>query len=416
MNQKTISTSLRDRSKRVMNTSHPIVHEIKEMIAERLSQGKEVIDFSQAILSFSPPPPVLEVLKNLDPNDPELHRLGRVGGLPELREAVAEYRKDAYCEKINAKNILITAGANHAFLLAIMTLADSDGTVALLEPYFFNHEMTIGLAGCNLVSAKLIDHDHGELEFKQHKAFTRPSFFTSSFDGGDQNWSNVDVLVVTNPNNPTGTYIEGLDRLEKMGKWLVVDESYLHFDYRREPRPTPHRFTLDHTLHIGSFSKSFSLGGWRVGYIIAHEKLIPELIKVQDATLIHPAVLSQKLALAALQDPKAHFGVILPELGRRREELLKGLKASGKFENIYGDGAVFLFVKLKGNGYDSDFQAMGLLDDLGIATVPCSTFGERGRGYLRFAYGMTDVEQIQRACTLMKDETNPNTRSGMKHL
>ncbi len=373
----------------------PFVHYAKEKILARRCAGKKVFDFSQALVSMPPPPKAIEVIRTLDPLDPSLHALGPVPGLQDLREEIARYRQEVYMDNLNANNVVVTAGANHAFLLVTMVLTSGVPITGILSnPYFFNH-------------ATALHYMADEIKFyslKEKEGF-QPDMATLQKVLSDEKLMRS-IIALTNPNNPTGVCMDGgsLAKIEDVvangtGKRLIIDESYAGFDYR-DPQLAAAKFNIGTTIVIGSFSKSFSLASWRVGYIIADTKLIPEIIKVQDASIICPGIAAQRIALAALQDRDPYFKHRVARLGEKRKRLLEGLSTLPCIEDVYGNGAVFLFAKLRDNA-DCSAVAEDILDQFGIATIPGSAFGDGGKGYLRFAYGIVNEEEIDQACELL---------------
>jgi len=375
-------------SKRIYETPSPIVHIMKTKMQQRRASDKETMDFGQALVSLPPPANALKQLKEVISSDPEIHKLGYVAGLPKLREEIAKYRNEAYKEKITADNVLVTSGANNSFLILQMALTDAGDETLLLEPFFFNHEMSVKLAGGKVVSCPLNE----DLDFQPSLEKIKKVWTTKT-----------KILVVTNPNNPTGTIInsENLEALQKFVQekngWIIVDESYVFFEHSERVKP---KLSLRSTIHIGSFSKSLSLAGWRVGYVVAEKQLISELIKAQDATTIHPSVASQQLALFSLKEKDHHFKKMMQILKGRRDILKQKLQELGIFEKLYGDAGVFIFAKLK-DDLDDVKIANRLLEKVGVVTVPGSAFGDAGRGYLRFCYGNITTEEIIRGCELL---------------
>lgn len=374
-------------SKRITNTADPIVHVMKKIMYERLAAGNEVIDFGQAVVDFPPPKSAQDAIRKLE-SVPDLHKLCHVPGLPELRAEIAEYRQKGFDKTIAESNILVTAGANHAFLQAMLGITDPEDEVMLLSPYFFNHEMCIQLVGCKPIFCKLDESNNFQPTIEQIEHF----------------WSDkVKALIVVTPGNPHGTIVDEKLLLAIQGfvasknSWLIVDESYVYFDYRDNP-PNEANLSLDKTIRIGSFSKSFSLAGWRIGYLIGNEPLIHQLIKSQDATIIHPSIASQQVALAALQEKNSHLQNILPQLDQRRKLLKEELLKIPAFASVYGDGGVFVFAKLRDIGDDRKL-AIELAEKVGVITSPGSAWG--ASGYLRFSYGLSSTNEIIKGCNML---------------
>lgn len=375
-------------SQRILNTPEPIVHKMKELMYARTAAGKEVIDFGQALVSRKPSE---TVVGKLDLHNPEVFKLGPVAGLPKLRTGIAEYIQQSYANSLGQENVIVTAGGNQAFVLTLLAVTDPGDEVMLLSPYFFNHEMALRLVGAKAVFCNV--------ESSQD--------FLPNLDTIEKSWHpGIKALVVVNPNNPTGVVAPAstLEVIEKFvaeqGAVLIVDQSYLGFDFR-EVKDQP-KFRTESTVVISSFSKTFSLAGWRIGFAVGNQDYIQSMIKAQDASIICPPIASQHLALAALAEPRDIFSNFLVELNQRRLLLKEGLSRTSLFEETYGDGGVFVFAKIKPN-IPSEKLAVELLNELGVVTSPGFAWG--AEGYIRFSYGVTSTEDITRGCKLLEEYT-----------
>jgi aspartate/methionine/tyrosine aminotransferase len=352
----------------------PVVHHMKERIAQRAHAAPCTIDLTQALVAYPPPlaPP------DLDLADPAIHKLGPVQGDPMLRERIAEYRAGAFDALISAANVIVTAGANQAFALAMIGLAKPGYDVILPSPYFFNHAMTVRARG-----AKVID-----------VPVTVPSF-QPDISAVQAIWTpQTAALVVTDPGNPTGMNLTANNRLrlqdavrERHG-WLIVDETYFEFQY--EPRSIAPPLSVANAIVIGSFSKSLSLSGWRVGYLIGPESTVEQLLSVQDCIMIAAPTAAQALVVHALGRRREHLAALLPKLRASKGRLERALRACALIDAVYGEAAVFLWARVA-NDRPASTVVDYLLDELGIAVVAGDSFG--APGHLRVAYGtVTDAE------------------------
>lgn len=374
-------------SKRIQETADPIVHTMKQIIFKRRQENKVIYDFGQAMLDFNPPQTAQRRIENIS-HIPNLHKLAHVQGLPALREAIATYRQDVIQEKISKEHILVTAGGNHAFVQTLFGITDPGDDILLLSPHFFNHEMNIQLVGAHPLFCPLNAEEN----------------FQPNLEEIQKHWTKkTKALVLVNPGNPHGAIIqdEVLKKLERFiaskNTWLIIDESYTGFVYDdKQKNTTP--LSLQHTIRIGSFSKSLSLAGWRVGYLIGNTMLLHQLIKSQDANIIHPTIASQHIALVGLQERESFFQSILPTLKSRRDLLKALLLDMSAFSHVYGDGGVFVFAKLQ-DKWDDMSLAKKLAEELGIITSPGTAWG--APGHLRFSYGMISEEEIKKACALL---------------
>lgn len=368
------TSSAREEAHPARGVGDPVVHRMKERIAHRAYAVPPTIDLTQALVAY--PPPV--DLADVDLSDPALHKLGPMPGDPVLRERVAAYRAAAFDKPISAANVIITAGANQAFTLAMLGLVRPSDDVMLPSPYFFNHAMTVRARGANVIDVPMAG----------------PAF-QPDVAALEAAWTQgIGAVVVTDPSNPTGINLTASSRLRvqetvrEHDSWLVVDETYFEFQY--EPRAFAPPLALGNTILIGSFSKSLSLSGWRVGYLIAPEQVVEELLSIQDCTIIAAPTAAQVLAVRALERRKAHLGALLPKLRASKQRLERALRSSRLIDAVYGEAAVFLWAHIA-RGRSASAAVDYLLDDLGIAFVAGDSFG--APGYVRIAYGtVTDTE------------------------
>ena len=359
----------------MIGVGDPVVHRMKERIAQRAQAMPPTIDLTQALVAHAPPVD----LADLDFGDPALHRLGPMPGDPVLRERVAAYRASAFDTPISAANVIITAGANQAFTLAMLGLVRPGDDVLLPTPHFFNHAMTVRARGANVIEVPVSDitfqPDAGTVE----AAWTRQTA----------------ALVVTDPGNPTGMNLTASSRVglqeivRAHDRWLFVDETYFEFQY--EPRVVAPSLTLENTILIGSFSKSLSLSGWRVGYLIAPERVVEELLSVQDCTVIAAPTAAQVLALRALERRKEHLAAVLPNLRASKQRLERALRECAVFDEVHGEAAVFLWARVAGSR-PASAAVDYLFDQFGIALVAGDSFG--APDHVRVAYGTVSSDEI----------------------
>ena len=209
---------------------------------------------------------------------------------------------------------------------------------------------------------------------------------------------NVRAVVLTTPSNPTGEVIGGpalgalADALRSRGVWLSVDETYLTFVYDSAPFSATRLIETGNVIVVGSFSKTFAMMGWRLGYLAAPEAVIREAIKVQDAMIICPPAIAQYALLGALTDEPDYCPGLMPELRARRNFMADRLHRLGVGWTPTG-GGFFSFVKIS-NCTDSVAFSLDLLEETGVAAVPGRSFGRRGEGHLRLSYGGAAIPQL----------------------
>ena len=210
-------------------------------------------------------------------------------------------------------------------------------------------------------------------------------------------------VVVTTPSNPTGEVCSSVElltlatALKDAGVWLIVDETYLPLVYETQPASATQWLRLENVVVAGSFSKTFAMMGWRIGYLAAPPDVTAEALKVQDAMLICNSAIAQQGLLAVLRDAPAYYKSMLPVLQERRDYLMSRLAAVDGIDWVHPAGGLFLFARIR-KCEDSYALSRRLLDDAHVATVPGRAFGRAGEGYLRISYGAVDVATLERAC------------------
>lgn len=352
--------------------------------------GADLISLGQGVPGF---PPVETAIDSARQSllDPTTHVYGAVAGLTSLREALSERLREENGMKVDPeREMLIIAGANYGFLLALLTLLEPGDKVLLPSPHYFDHEMGIRIIGAIPVEVPLRE----ETGFQLTLADLEPHLQTEPR-----------ALVMVSPNNPTGAvYDPGEMRdmarvLASQGVTIISDETYQHFTYGgaehfslgslAEARP--------HVITIGSFSKTYSLTGWRVGYLISDADYMQEALKVQDSMMVCTPIVSQMAALGALRAPREELARRREMLAERRRLLIDRLSGIPSLTWRATRGSYFAFVRVQGCT-DSVALAADLLERAHLAVVPGSVFGKNGEGYLRLSYGSVGLDELDEAC------------------
>jgi aminotransferase len=351
------------------------------------SHGHHVISLGQALPFFAPPGVAIEAARAaLD--DPAVHLYATDPGLPGLRSALAQRLARVTGQHVVADDVLIAAGANHAFALTVATMVSAGDEVVLPAPYFTNHHMTVIAIGAVPVEAPIAD---------------RATFSVRWSDLAPCISARTRAVVLCNPSNPTGAVVtahEGaviVRELAGRGITVISDETYMslvldgeHWSAASEPS------WRDHVVVVGSFSKAFGMMGWRVGYVLADAAICGEIVKVQDAMIICAPVISQMAAEAAVRDCWDHPRSFHADLRRRRQILTDALAVVPGVDWIPGSGGLFGFARID-DCDDSESLSRALLEDAHIVTIPGSAFGPSGEGYLRLSYGRASEPELLEA-------------------
>jgi aminotransferase len=361
---------------------------LNDVAASWRARGADVITLGQALPGFAPPAVAIDALrKALD--DAASHIYSSDAGIPELRAALAKALAHHGGRVDPEREIIITAGGNQAFQLALTTLVVHGDEVVLAAPYFLNHEMAVRSVGAIPIEAP-VPAGRG---------------FQATWDDLAPHMSlRTRAVVLVTPSNPTGAVIERaeLQRIvtecASRDVLVIVDETYMQFVYDGEP------FTAAalpewqrNVVIVGSFSKAFAITGWRCGYLLAHSDAIAEAMKIQDCMVICAPVPVQRAVAAVLEQEPRYPRRWLPELKERRDFLVDALRKVPGLEPVMTSGGFFVMVRIAGCD-DSRAAAMELIERQQVVTIPGRFFGNSGEGYLRISYGAATTERLQAAC------------------
>ncbi|KAG0599622.1 hypothetical protein M758_12G166500 [Ceratodon purpureus] len=377
-------------ARRVLGTETPVMVQMQEL----LRGATDVISLAQGVVHWQPPEEALTKIKGLV-DEPTTSHYGADDGLPELREALLEKlrRENKLCNS----SVMVTAGANQAYVNVVLTLCDPGDKVVLFVPYYFNAFMAYQMTGVTDIvlgpsdSALHPDADWLEKLLKSEDPKQIPK-----------------VVSVVNPGNPSGTYVPEplLKRISEMcreaGAWLIVDNTYEYFMYDDCKHVC---LEGDHIINIFSFSKAYGMMGWRVGYIaypIGVTGMGAQLLKVQDNIPICASIIGQKLALAALQAGPEWVQEKVKRLGENRKVLLDALSPLGKGAVRGGEGAIYLWAQLPNNAATNDVAddvaiVRWLVKKHGVSVIPGSASG--GPGFIRISYGGLTEEKCRLAAS-----------------
>jgi aminotransferase len=355
--------------------------------AELRAEGHDVITLGQALPFFPPPASAIEAARAAV-DGPDVHVYATDSGLPSLRTALAARMTPSIGQPITPEDLLIAAGANHAFTLAVTTMVSPRDEVLLPAPYFTNHYMTIVALGATPVEAPMADRDTFDVRWS---------------DLEPRVTSRTRVIVLCNPSNPTGAPVSPVEgqvivrEAAARGIAVISDETYMALVYDR-----PHWSAAsvpgwrDNVVVVGSFSKAFGMMGWRVGFVLADAAVCDQVVKVQDTMIICAPVISQIAAEAAVRLDWDYALSFHAELRARRAVLADALAPIPRIRWTPTAGGLFAFARIAGCE-DSEALAHDLLERAYVVTIPGAAFGPSGEGHLRLSYGRADREQLAEA-------------------
>jgi aspartate aminotransferase len=356
------------------------------------AQGHEVVNLSQGFPPFGPSALALDAVGRALAR-PESHRYGPNAGLQELRDALATALRGEGMD-VESEEIVITAGGNQAFQLALMTTVDPGARVVLPSPYFPNHEMVVRAHGCVPVEAPIADREG----------------FQPTWDDLAPYVDGAAAVVLCTPANPTGARVSR-DEMERIvGELaarrvrLIADETYLHFLFgeRDGEAPTAHvsaasvKGWRETVVLTGSFSKSFGVMGWRVGFLGARRDVLRHAIKIQDATVICAPVPFQAALAEVVRAEWDYTRRALPGLEANRRAVSRALAGSRSTRWTPTTGGIFAFLRIATQRPSAEISRE-LLERAGLITIPGTAFGTAGEGHLRISYSQGTPESLESA-------------------
>ncbi|MDZ7662699.1 pyridoxal phosphate-dependent aminotransferase [Thiohalophilus sp.] len=338
-------------------------------------QGRDIVHMEIGEPDFPTPAPVIAAATRAIAEG-EVHYTPAVG-LSALREAIAGFYQDRYGVSLPAQRIVVTPGASGALLLALGVLLEPGQGVMLADPGY----------PCNRNFAHFLDAR------VQPVPVQADTGYQLSLAQVQQHWqTDTRVVMLASPANPTGTLIPPdelraiIDWVEHQGGTVIVDEIYHGLVYGDAP-PTA-LACGDRVFVINSFSKYFSMTGWRIGWLVAPADQIPALDKLAQNLFLSASTPAQHAALAAFEPQTL---AILEQrreaFEQRRDFLLPALREIGFDIKVEPQGAFYLYADCSRFTDNSFVFARSLLQEIGVAITPGNDFGDnQPERHVRFAY------------------------------
>lgn len=348
------------------------------LVGDLIRTNPGTISLGQGVVSYGPPPQALERLRDFLAS-PDPHKYQPVHGIPALLEAIQH--------KLGLENgvgigpqrsIVVTAGANMAFMNAVLAITDPGDEIILAQPYYFNHEMAAVIADARPVA--VATDEHYQLRLEALAAAITPR---------------TRAIVTISPNNPTGAVYSEADLravnelCRERGLYHISDEAYECFtwDGARHFSPASLPDSAPHTIALYSLSKSHGFASWRIGYMVAPRHLFESLRKIQDTNLICPPVVSQWAATGALEAGREYCQAQRPTIAAARQIMLERLLAAEELCTVpTAAGAFYLLLRVP-TPMPPMLVSERLVREHRVAVIPGHAFGVTDRCTLRVSYG-----------------------------
>ena len=370
----------------------------------RISNQYGAVNLSQGFPDFDPPKAILDRLAEVAHED--YHQYSITWGAQNFREALAAKQTRYMGRTIDPNNeIVVTCGSTEAMMTAMMTVTNPGDKVVIFSPFYENYGADTILTGAEPIYVPLtppeftFDPEVLENAFRQHPK----------------------ALILCNPSNPCGKVFTR-DELEliaglakKYDVYVITDEVYEHIVY------APHTHTYfaalpgmwERTISCSSLSKTYSVTGWRLGYVIAPAPIIERAKKVHDFLTVGAAAPLQEAIIPGLRFGQDYYDDLLAKYTHKRDLFCEGLDALGLVHNV-PQGAYYVMMDISEFGYDSDLKfCEELAAKVGVGAVPGSSFFREPVNHLiRFHFAKKDETLLDALNRLegLRDKIKPKHR------
>lgn len=349
-------------------------------------QGIDVDNLSIGRPDFDTPAHIKEAAKRAI--DDGLVHYTASPGILELREAICRHYQEEYQLSYDPDQIIVTVGATEAIYVALQSVLNPGDEVLVPQPTYPNYLSWSILGGAQVVTVPLREENLFSLKAEDVEKHVTPK---------------AKALMLNSPHNPTGQVLERDDILD-LAELAIRHDFLVVFDdvYRRHLYDQVAYFNIaqaegmqDRTILVGSFSKTYAMDGWRVGYLIVPRPILSSTLKLHHSVISCPNTFVQFGGLAALTEPQDCVQHMVDEYDRRRRLLMSYLDDIG-LPYVRPRGAFYIFPSVKRTGLSSREFSDFLLEDARVAVVPGDAFGSGGEGYVRISYSIP-YEEIDRA-------------------
>ena len=360
-----------------------IVMDVMRAANERAASGKEVLHLEVGQPSTSAPKAVIAAAKQA--LDQDLLGYTDALGVPPLRERLAAYYKDYYGVEVPTERIIITTGSSGAFMLSFLTVFEHGDKVGLASPSYPAYKNILHALGVETI----------DIPVGPETAFQPTAEILENLE------IDLDGLIIASPSNPTGSMLSE-EALKDIVAWcdasgvrLISDEIYHRITY--EGKASTALSYSDDAIIVNSFSKYFSMTGWRLGWMIVPENLIRTSECLAQNLFISPPTLSQ-LATISVFDCFDELDENVARYAENRAILLSELPKAGLDQLAPSDGAFYVYADVTRFTNDSEVFCKKVLAETGVAITPGIDFDtERGSQFVRFSFAGATADMAEAA-------------------
>ena len=316
-------------------------------------------------------------------------------GIPELREACANYLNRARGLKIEPGQIIVTPGAKPIMFFAILALLEKGDEAIYPDPGFPIYGSMISFAGATGVPLPLREENDYVPDLDELRRLITPR---------------TKLLILNSPHNPTGGLLspDAIHEIAKIARehdlWVLSDEIYAEITYEGEHRSiVAEEGMAERTILLDGFSKTFAMTGWRLGYGAFPKPLVDPVAKLVTNSVSCTATFTQRAGVVAISQRPAEVDTMLAEFRRRRDAIVEGLNNIEGITCRLPKGAFYVFPNITGLGLgDAATVANRVLNEAGVAVLAGTAFGPVGEGHLRLSYA-NSLENLSLAVERIRD-------------
>ena len=354
------------------------------VLFDKAEKYQNTINFGIGEPGFRPPQNVIDKTA-WALNNGYTKYVSNAGILP-LREAIAKRSREVNGLDCGVSNVHVFVGATHALLMAMLSILNPGDDILIPCPYYAAYIGMVDMAEAHIVDVPVYEKDKFHVKAENLEKFLTPK---------------TKAVLINSPSNPLGSVTPPEDLKEiaefaiKHDLWVISDEPYesLLYDGAKQMSIGSLPGMTERTITVNSFSKTYAMAGFRIGWFIGPADLCTQVTKIQSSTTSSVAGAIQVGALEALTGPQDYVQEMVKEYNVRRKLMVEGLNRIKGFSCLPPEGAFYTFPNIQETGMDSWTLAEYILDKAQVVTVPGLSFGPYGEGYLRVSF-CTETENI----------------------
>ena len=309
-------------------------------------------------------------------------------GLSDVRERIAQEISGALNISTTGENVVITPGGKPIMFFTMLALIDEGDEVLYPNPGFPIYESMVRFVGGVPVPMRLYESKNFNFDVEEVAGQVTPK---------------TKLIIINSPNNPCGSVmsredVEALADLAREHDIMVLsDEIYRRFLYEGEHLSVASLPAMrDRTIILDGFSKTYAMTGWRIGFGVMPLELVEPISRLVTNSVSCTASFTQMAAVEAMNGPQEEAHNMVAEFRKRRDIIVQGLNRVSGIRCAMPKGAFYVFPNVEGTGMTSREFADGLLEEAGVACLAGESFGEYGKGYVRFSFA-NSAENIEKA-------------------